>query len=315
MTTVSVIVPTRNRSRLLATTLRSVLWQRDVDVEVIVVDDASTDDTSEVIAAFADPRVTHVVRPTAQGPSVARNHGIERAQGAWVGFIDDDDVWAPDKLARQVAAAETLGRHWAYVGAVNVGAGLRIVSGGPPPTPEQVLAALPAYNPIPGGGSNVVLRHRLLDEIGAFDETLPPCEDWELWIRLAEQGAPAAVNEPLMAYRLHSGSSSLDTGRIMRSARGIERRHATRIDWGRMHRWLGESCLRMERHTEAVGHLARAAAHGQARGVGADLLAILRRRAGMEGGGGVHRSEDWFQRARPWLQELRAREPDEQGAP
>lgn len=314
MTSVSVVVPTRNRSRLLATTLRSILWQRDVELEVIIVDDASTDDTAEVIAAFADSRVTHVVHPTASGPSAARNRGWQRAHGAWVGFVDDDDVWAPDKVSRQLAAAETTGRHWAYVGAVNVGAGLRIVSGGPPPTPVEVQAALPAYNPIPGGGSNVIVRRRLLEELGGFDERLPPCEDWELWIRLAGGGPPAAVPEPLMGYRLHSGSSSLDTGRIMRSARRIEEKHHTTIDWGRMHRWLGESCLRMERHTQAVGHLARAAVHGQARGVSTDLAAILRRRAGRPPGGHAGQSEEWFALARVWLHELHAHDTREQGA-
>lgn len=311
MTAVSVVVPTRNRSRLLATTLRSVLWQRDVDLEVIVVDDASSDDTAAVVASFVDRRVTHVVHPTAQGPSVARNRGAVQARGAWIGFVDDDDVWAPVKVARQVTAAEELGRPWSYSGAVNVGAGLRIVSGGPPPTPDEVLAALPAYNPIPAGGSNVIVRREVFEAVGGFDEVLPPCEDWELWIRLAACGPPAAVAEPLTGYRLHAASSSLDTGRIMRAARGIEEKHATTIDWGRMHRWLGESCLRMEQHTRAVSHLARAAVHGQARGVAADLAAILRRRVGRGQLGDTSPSEDWFAHARPWLQALQATDPED----
>src|SRR5688572_15134473 len=98
MTSISVIVPTRNRSALLATTLRSVLWQRDVELEVIVVDDASTDDTTAVVSRLADPRVVMVRHSVSAGPSAARNRGASEARGEWLGFVDDDDVWAPDKL-------------------------------------------------------------------------------------------------------------------------------------------------------------------------------------------------------------------------
>jgi GT2 family glycosyltransferase len=306
MTGVSVVIPTRNRSKLLAVTLHSVLWQRDVALEVIVVDDASTDDTVAMVRGLGDPRVSVIGQARPQGPSAARNAGSRHAQGSWVGFVDDDDVWAPSKVGRQMSVAEELGRNWVYTGAVNVGAALELVSGGPPPTPEAVLAALPGHNPVPGGGSNVLVRRELLEEVGGFDERLPPCEDWDLWIRLARFGPPAAVAEPLLGYRLHSGSSSLDTGRVLRSARLLEKKHGAPLDWGRIHRWLAESSLRMDRHTLAVSHLARAAVQGEARGVASDLAAILRRRLGRRDQDDLQAGQDWFEHARPWLLELRS---------
>ena len=306
MSGVSVVIPTRNRSALLATTLRSVLWQREVDLEVIVVDDGSTDATAEVVAAAADSRVTMVRRDEPHGPPAARNLGAGRASGEWVGFVDDDDVWAPDKLARQLGAANAADRGWVYVGAVAVSESLAIVSGDPPPSPEAIMAVLPRSNPVPGGGSNVILRRDLFERVGGFDERLAQCEDWELWARLARHGPPAVVPEPLMGYRLHAGATSLDVEGIVRAARGIERLHGTSIDWGTVHRWLAETCLRNDRHLEALGHFARAAVHGQAVGVASDLADIVRRRVVRAAGlrsdaGGV---TGWAAGASGWLREL-----------
>lgn len=314
MTSVSVVVPTRNRSNLLATTLHSVLWQRDVELEVIVVDEASTDNTADLVAAFVDPRVTLMRNSVPHGASAARNQGAARARGEWVAFVDDDDVWAPDKLIRQVAAAEESGRDWAYTGAVNVGRRLEIVSGGPAPSSDGVMEALPRYNPIPGGSSNVIIRRSMLAAVGGFDERLPPCEDWELSARLARAGPPASVDGLLVGYRLHAGNSSLDIARILGAVRLIEQLHGREVDWGRMHRWLAESHLRTGDRARAVGRFARAAMHGQARGVASDLAAILRRRVARTFGWPRHqtsRSTDgWVANAAVWLRELdrRARE-------
>jgi glycosyltransferase involved in cell wall biosynthesis len=321
MSRVSVIVPTRNRSRLLATTLRSVLWQRDVELDVIVVDDASTDNTADVVAGFDDPRITIVRHAQPQGPSAARNRGVREARAEWIGFVDDDDVWAPDKLVRQVTVAEDTGRDWVYVGVVNIGSQLEIVSGNIPPTPDDVVDALPQYNPIPGGGSNVILRRRLFSQVRGFDERFPPCEDWEMWIRLARAGLPASVSLPLMGYRLHVESSSLDAERILRGARMIEQVHATTVDWGRLHRWLAESFLRTDAHGRALGQFARATVHGQARGVVSDLGAILRRRVSRAFGSRhsqavVGPEEAWMADALAWLNELeptRSATADESG--
>jgi len=306
MSGVSVVIPTRDRAALLETTLRSVLWQDDVDLEVIVVDDGSRDATAEVVAAAGDSRVTLVRRDEPHGPPAARNLGAGRASGEWVGFVDDDDVWAPDKLARQLGAADAADRGWVYVGAVAVSESLAIVSGDPPPSPEAVMAVLPRSNPVPGGGSNVILRRDLFERVGGFDERLAPCEDWELWARLTRHGAPAAVPEPLIGYRLHGGAVSLDVEGIVRAARAIERLHRTSIDWGTVHRWLAETCLRNDRHLEALGHFGRAAVRGQAAGVASDLADIVRRRVARLTGprSDAGRATGWAAGASRWLSEL-----------
>ena len=113
---------------------------------MIVVDDGSTDDTAAVAAA-ADPRVVVRRNRQAAGVSAARNHGIAAARGDWIAFCDDDDLWAPDKLARQLEAAERARLDWVYTGDVNVDDGLHVLSGGPPPDPAEVMALLTTLQP------------------------------------------------------------------------------------------------------------------------------------------------------------------------
>src|SRR5918993_498800 len=120
MMSVSVVVPTRNRSRLLASTLRSVLVQRGVELEVIVVDEGSTDNTPEMLAALDDPRVRVLRHDVPRGLSAARNRGADEARGEWVAFVDDDDLWAPEKLVSQLDAARAMARDWAYTGSVTI---------------------------------------------------------------------------------------------------------------------------------------------------------------------------------------------------
>src|SRR5881397_1285072 len=122
MEAVTVVIPTRNRSDLLRQTLTSVLRQRDVDLRVIVVDDASTDDVAGVVAGWGDGRVRVLRNDAATGVSAARNRGLSETTTEWVGFCDDDDLWSPDKLGRQLAAARSPRRDWAYTGCVYVNA-------------------------------------------------------------------------------------------------------------------------------------------------------------------------------------------------
>ena len=194
---VSVIVPTRNRSSLLAMTLRSVLRQRDVDFEVIVVDEASTDDTAAVIAAFADPRIRVIRHETALGVSAARNHGATEARGHWLAFIDDDDLWAPDKLSRQLRAAREEGRDWVYTGAIVIGARGDVVRGEPPLGPDDVVAVLPRFNPIPAGGSNVVVRRTTWLEGGTLTPGCAPA-------KTGKCGFDSRSTAPPPAFRVRS---------------------------------------------------------------------------------------------------------------
>jgi glycosyltransferase involved in cell wall biosynthesis len=289
-------------------TLRGVLRQRGVELEVIVVDEASTDDTPQMLARLDDPRLRVLRHETPHGVSAARNHGTAEAGGEWVAFTDDDDLWAPDKLARQVHAALAAGRDWSYAGSVNVVDGLQIVHGVPPLPPDEVVAALPHYNAIPGGGSNVVVRRETLLRAGPFDTRLRNTEDWEMWIRLAKAGPPAWVCSPLLAYRVHASNSSLDIAEILRGARLIQELHHTTADWGRLHRWLAESCLRSGQRRAALGQFARAAVNGQADAVAGDLALIARRRLRRRSPAPrpAERSDPgWIEQAAIWLGELK----------
>jgi len=148
MPLVSVVVPSHNRARLLRRTLRSILAQHLTDLEVVLVDDGSTDETPQITNG-ADPRIVVIRNQEPGGVSAARNRGIAAARGEWIAFCDDDDLWSPDKLSRQLMAAERTGAGWVYSGDVNIDDKLHVLSGGPPNDPQDVMALLPRWNPIP----------------------------------------------------------------------------------------------------------------------------------------------------------------------
>jgi hypothetical protein len=200
------------------------------------------------------------------------------AKGEWITFLDDDDLWAPDKLARQLQAATAAGRDWVYAGSVNILDDYRIVYGRPPLSPEDVVIALPRYDAVPGGGSNVLVRRATWLLAGPFDVRLRNTEDWEMWIRLAKLGPPACVSSPLVARRLHRSNSSQDIIEITRGTKLIESLHRTTADWGRLHLWMGESCQRNGERWAALRQFAKAAGRGQLRAVITNLSAILKSR-------------------------------------
>lgn len=307
---ISAIVPTHDRSRLLRSALFSALRQRGVDLEVVVVDDGSSDDTPNVVSAFGDDRVMLIRNDVAEGVAAARSRGIREARGTWLAFLDDDDVWAPNKLRTQLDAVSAEKAQWAYCGAIHLDLDLNIVGGTPPPRPADVMTDITRYNIVPGGGSGVLASRKVMCEVGPFDSRLYNTEDWEMWIRLSKIGRPACAKAPLMGYRLHPANASLDIAAILEGISLIEELHGTRVDAGLMHRWIAESCLRRGSRGRALMHLAKAFARGQAHGAAVDLISILRRRIERHfpnsAGGGQHRHPGYIDGARPWLEELRS---------
>jgi glycosyltransferase involved in cell wall biosynthesis len=307
---VSVIIPTRNRSALLRMALHSVLRQRDIELEVIVVDDGSTDDTPAVLAACRDRRVHAIRNGTPSGMAgIARNRGAAAAQAEWLAFLDDDDFWAPDKLVRQIEEAEQTGRDWAYSGAIVLNPHGRILRVQRPLPPEEILPSLLRYDAIPGGGSNVIMRRATWQQVGPFDTRLRSGEDWEMWIRLAKHGTPACVPSPLVARRLHYANVTLDIAEIVRGTQLIEALHDTTADWGRLHRWMAHSYMRTGRRGAALGQFARAAARGQLGAVAFDLTVIaIASIAGNSPNSKANRpraGDAWVSAAAGWIQELR----------
>jgi glycosyltransferase involved in cell wall biosynthesis len=310
MPEVSVVIPTRDRSRLLALTLRSVLWQREVDLEVVVVDDGSRDDTAQVVAGLADPRLRLVRHDTAQGVSAARNRGIAQARGEWVAFLDDDDLWAPDKLAHQLQAARRSGRSWVYAGAVNVDQHLQVLDGGPPPLPVRVVGRLEHHNAVPAGASNVIVQADTLACAGPFDTGLRNNEDWDMWIRLARLGPPAWVCHPLTAYRMHPASNAFaDADRMLAEAATIADRYGIPVDRAAQYRRAAWTCLRAGRRRQALGYYLGAVRVGDvisaARAVAALLhpapkATYLRRPLRHRAAGSMR----WTAEAQAWLDQL-----------
>ncbi len=301
MAFVTVVVPTHNRARLLGRTLRSICAQQSVDFEVVVVDDGSTDDTAAVAAA-ADPRVKVICNPRPCGVSVARNIGITAARGDWIGFCDDDDLWAPDKLAAQLSAADEARLGWVYSGDVNVDYQSRVLFGSPPHCPAEVTDLLRHHNPLSSGGSNVVIRADVLAATGGFDPGLRRTEDWDLWLRLTSTGPPAWVCRPLVAYRFHSLNIVTDVQSMVAEARQLASRYGISIDIAAMHRRAAWTALRGGRRGQAIGHYARALARGDFRSIGRAVFALVHPAVGTDSLFGLLRGDPaWMAEAERWL--------------
>lgn len=306
MTEVAVVVPTRDRADLLARTLHTILWQRDVDLEVIVVDDGSVDGTAERVAALGDTRVRVLRNDSSGGVSRARNAGAAVATAPWVAFCDDDDLWAPTKLRAQLTAAADADAVWAYGGAVKIDLGNAVLGGSPPPSADELVARIGTWNVMPGGSSNVVVRSHGFEEAGGFDPSLKNLADWDLWIRLAQLGRPACVDEPLVGYRIHGGNASGDTGLVVAEARRLDGRYGARIDRGELHHYLAWVSLRSGRRGSALRHFAAAARHGAAGPVLRSTWPLVRRRVSRRVPTPSLDERRWRAAAATWLAEAPA---------
>ncbi len=312
MTHVTVVVPTRDRRDLLLRAVGTALAQQAVEVQVVVVDDGSSDGSAGAVREQYGDAVTVVRNPGDGGPSAARNVGIAQATGDWIAFLDDDDVWAPGKLAAQLAAAELHGTDWVYCGMVSVDLSLRIVHGVRPEPPETLTRGLPIRNRMPGGPSNVVVRRDALVKTGAFDEAMRHHEDWDLWLRLAQTGRPALVVEPLLGYGLHTGNTS-SGGQAMLGAdlERIERRYAhlrggRPVDRAFIQRWVASGYLRSGRRGAAARTLMDAARSAPLASVAKLGTALLSPRHGPATGFRGAPDAAWREAAEAWLGPLRA---------
>ena len=204
---VTVVIPTRNRWPLLSTVaLTGALRQEDVALEVIVVDDGSSDETPAGLAALEDPRLRVLQHERSLGPASARNAGIAAAGGEWLAFLDDDDLWSPRKLRAQLDTAKSAGADFVYAAAIVVDARRTVLYSDPLPDPSAVASQLKTGNVIGGGGSNPIAKTELVRRLGGFDEGLSDFEDWDLWLRLATAGKVASCSEVLVARVEHQGN-------------------------------------------------------------------------------------------------------------
>jgi len=208
---VSVIIPTYNRQHMVGRALGSVLTQTCRNIEVIVVDDGSSDDTEYEIARIDDVRIRYMRHTINRGAPAARNSGFAAARGKYVAFLDSDDEWLPDKLEKQLqlfhGTTETVGVVYAGFSYVYEKTG-EIISEVIPTRRgyvyEEMLRSCIIGSPTP------LIKRDCFEKTGLFDETLPGCQDWDMWIRLAQRYEFEFVPEILARHYAHGQQISVD---------------------------------------------------------------------------------------------------------
>jgi glycosyltransferase involved in cell wall biosynthesis len=206
--TVSVVITAYNCEAYIGEAVESVLNQTVPAHEIIVVDDGSTDGTREILEHFAT-RIRVISRSNG-GPSAARNAAVAAATGHWIGFLDGDDVWLPSKLEQQLAVGVDPSVALVYSDRFNIG------NRGSFPEVQSEIQRMYSGDVFEDlmllgnhiTNSSVLIRAAVFRELDGFDEQLPPAEDWDLWIRVAETYRIGVCPEPLVRYRFHDGMIS-----------------------------------------------------------------------------------------------------------
>lgn len=268
---VTAIIPTFNYGRFVARAVTSVLAQTYPNLECIVVDDGSTDDTQEVLRAFGDQ--IKVIRQPNTGLSAARNRGIAEARGRYIAFLDADDWWSPVKIATQVEWLET------HPGVGCVGCGREHVESD---GCVSTLAGLPNHRSrretlrdlavrafwVSGSGSGALVRAEVLSAAGGFDESLTAAEDWDLWLRLAALTDIDNVPAVLTTIRRHGTGVFRNVDRMEQNSWAVYEKvtkawpdlfsFADRRKMRALIQWDGAGeCLAQGNRTRALGYLRR----------------------------------------------------------
>jgi glycosyltransferase involved in cell wall biosynthesis len=266
MPEVSVIIPAYDRAQSVGDAITSVLAQEGVALEVIVVDDASTDDTAAVVAAMTDPRLRLIRHPRNMGVSAARNTGIDAARGDLIAFQDSDDLWLPGNLAAQVAALHAAPKAVAsYCGMIVENP--EVVGGKGsfymPPKDQRVRSG-DLHLALLGGNfistQTLVVRRAAIGQVGAFDPGLPALVDWDFVLRLSALGPIMLVDKPLVQQRYSENSLTRSLEKRLHGYLGILEKH--RADFAahpallaRHHHRIAGVCRRLGRRPQARHHI------------------------------------------------------------
>lgn len=227
---VSVIIPAYNRSQYIEKTIRSVLTQTYQNFEIIVVDDCSNDNTSELLAFMAkdDQRICYIKHDKNKGAQAARNTGVKASNGDFIAFLDSDDWWYPDKLQKQVAAFANLPES---VGVVHGGCDKYFESTGKKRRfmiPKMNGAVYKKLLQMPGPLYQcMMVRRDCFEEIpDAIDPDVPSFQEWDTSINLASKFGFYFINEPLMIYNIHKGNAiSNNSDKFFRGYLYIVKKH------------------------------------------------------------------------------------------
>ena len=242
MTLVSVVIPTRNRAEYVREAVASALGQSHPAVEVVVVDDGSTDTTPEVLSSVAgkDNRLRVIRHAEGGGAPRARNAGARAAGGTVLAFLDDDCLFHPEKIRRQLRYLDE--EH----GVVCCQQIIRDLEGGW--VVEGAAGAGPmSLERLPNVGTNTILvRRELFQEVGGFDELLPRLQDFELLLRLSRVTSFAFIPEPLVKGVMLAGGITLTPGPLAQAAQRIVQEHRFHLaprDRSLLHYILGKFLL------------------------------------------------------------------------
>jgi glycosyltransferase involved in cell wall biosynthesis len=206
---ISVVIPAFNRGKTIAYCLNSVLVQTYENIEVIVVDDCSTDNTVEVARSYDDPRVRCIILERNSGAQAARNRGIREAAGDWIAFQDSDDEWLPDKLERQIKVLSRVGFDpytvvhsnaikYEYKNDTKRLWKLPVIEGESEKIYSMLLASPGPVFP------SLLASKSALERISYLDENVPSYQEWDTSIRLAKYCRFIHIQEPLFIYHLHN---------------------------------------------------------------------------------------------------------------
>jgi glycosyltransferase involved in cell wall biosynthesis len=275
---VSVVIPTYNREALLREAVGSVLTQTYREWELIVVDDGSTDGTAAYLGAVGHPRVTVIRRPHSANPALLRNTGVRASRGDYVAFLDSDDVWFPDKLDRQVRdALEHPECGWSYTGLVHIDGRGRETAGHRAWVPYRGWILEPLLDGrATAQTSTVMIERALFDSVGGFDESLLRCQDYDLWLRLAERSETTVLETPLVGFRQHAGNTRvgwLDVlgymdriySRLLARSSSPSVRRLGRQQWVRVSLDIADKSRAAGRYGDAIRALAACSGRGWSR--------------------------------------------------
>lgn len=218
MPTVSVVLPTQNRAEMLKRAVESVLAQTYQDLELVIVDDGSTDDTDEVIASFQDPRIRVLRHQKARGASAARNTGIAHSNGELIAFLDDDDEWLPTKLEKQepvlMQAPKTVGLVYCWMDYFK---GDKLIREHHPELRGHVFSQVLDRQRL-GGCPTLLVRRQVVDDVGGFDESLPRGNDGDFIRRVCRKYRVDFVPEVLVRVQVgHSERISSNCEQSLRN--------------------------------------------------------------------------------------------------
>ena len=214
MPKVTVVILTYNRATILRRAIQSVLDQTFRDFELFVVDDCSTDHTHQTVKSFADERINYIRHKKNKGEGEGRNTGLKHATGEYIGYLDDDDEWLPEKLKLQV---ECLDRSLLEVGAVHCGRLDVDLETGKVLGTKVYQEKGDLFSRLLKGNfltlSSVLVRAKCFEKAGEFDCNIAFGLDWDMWLRISQKFQFECISQPLLKYGIHNNALSKNLGR------------------------------------------------------------------------------------------------------